>query len=189
MPPFRYFLASPESMSGLSRYPETCIFCGKRSRAFSFNRNFGCPECLQAGHFTIIHDTEIGLITNDDKVILNEINSDDKYDFIVPLDAEDKIGMPEERLRQLQRTPHFLTCNDVTWMVCCQDFMAYLGEWQPEDFASRETFVEAMTNQSDPSMIRMLWPEGETLDSFGEVVVHVFRCLHCSRLRAVADST
>lgn len=189
MPPFRYFLAPEDCMSGLSRYPETCVFCGKRTRAFSFNRSFGCPECLQAGYFGFNHDTELGMII-EDKVLLMDIDSDDEEDFLVPIrDAAEKIGMPEAQLRELQRTPCFLTCNDVTWMVCCQDFMAYLGQWQPENFASREAFVEAMSRQSDFSTIRWLWPEDETNPHFGEMVIHVFRCLHCSRLRAVNDST
>ncbi|WP_394795575.1 CbrC family protein [Armatimonas sp.] len=189
MPPFRYFLAPEDCMSGLSRYPETCVFCGKRTRAFSFNRSFGCPECLQAGYFGFNHDTELGMII-EDKVLLMGIDSDDEEDFLVPIrDAAEKIGMPEAQLRELQRTPCFLTCNNVTWMVCCQDFMAYLGQWQPENFASREAFVEAMSRQSDFSTIRWLWPEDETNPHFGEMVIHVFRCLHCSRLRAVNDST
>ncbi|WP_309706965.1 hypothetical protein [Armatimonas sp.] len=72
-------------MSDLSRYSETCAFCGNRSRSFDIGqKRFGCPTCLQAGQFGFAHDTEIGMFT-EDKVLLMGIDSDDEEDFLVPI--------------------------------------------------------------------------------------------------------
>jgi uncharacterized protein CbrC (UPF0167 family) len=194
VPSFRYFLAPPENMSALSKFPQLCVFCGKRSRAFDLKRSFperqgfGCPDCLQEGRFSFDHDTEIGLVTNDGRVLLMGIDSDNEADFLVPFrDAAEKIGMSEARLRELQHTPAFSFLNIGIWKVCCGDFMAYLGDWQPENFANRDDFVEAMSQQSDFSTIQWLWPEDETAPHFGEMLIHVFLCLHCNRLRAQED--
>lgn len=191
VPSFRYFLAPEECMSGLSRSPETCAFCGKRTRSFDIGpKRFGCPECLQAGHFGCGHDTEIGMTTDDGKVLLMDIDSDDEDDFFVPIsEAAEKIGISEECLLEFHHTPDFSYWNVGVWKVCCNDFMAYLGKWQPENFASREAFVEAIAPETEPSLVRLLWPEDETPDDFGEIVVHVFRCLHCERRRAQEDYT
>lgn len=199
MPPFRYFLAPPEQMAGLSSGPETCNFCGTQTRCFdlagagiSLKRpGYGCGACLQAGRFRYMKTTEVGTLL-DEGVILNESIFEETDDFLTPYSAEECIGLPEAVLRELQQTPEFYDWNEVPWRVCCKDFMAYLGTWQPSDFNTHapDGNGRALCQRIlESGTMRYLWPENKTPTTFEPVAVHVFRCLHCTALRAVKDST
>lgn len=199
MPPFRYFLAPPEQMAGLTSGPEICVFCGTQTRGFDLTRagifpassGYGCGACLQAGRFHYTKSTEFGTLL-EEGVILNESIFEETDDFLTPYSAVERTGFPEALLRALQRTPEFHDWNEVPWRVCCKDFMAYLGTWQPRDFHAHtpdgngRALCERILECGN---MRFLWPENQTPTTFEPIAVHVFRCLHCAKLRAVKDST
>jgi uncharacterized protein CbrC (UPF0167 family) len=95
----------------------------------------------------------------------------------------------ESALIELRRTPQIVTWQEELWLTHCDDFMAYIGTWRPEDFVrnsrggdGRDLFVR-MTR--DPEL-QFLWDQclrpGETTPVGWHAVYYTFRCLHCGEL-------
>ena len=127
----------------------------------------GCMECLRQGRFTVWHYTDVGEIEN------GEFTSESKRGLTIA----------KESILELSRTPSFSTFQQAIWLSHCNDFMAYLGEWEREDFNKNA-------------------PEGEGQKLFGEVEqaepgeewvklrdsgFYLFRCLHCGKMRSFSD--
>lgn len=96
--------------------------------------------------------------------------------------------MSEEAIAELRRTPGFSTWQEVVWPVHCDDFMAYLGIWGPEEFTGaapegegRQLFLEMVDSAFHPD-----WP-AESGPRFGQNFV-AFQCLHCQTRTGIWDS-
>lgn len=199
---FRYFRA-PESEMDFLPGNHICSLCGLSSRCFSLDNvismelseeerkgKAGCYDCLRRDRFGFSHVTEVGLITEDGLISYGEPYDSPKRVFVVAGDGEavadnmplvqpPKPHVTDESVAELRRTPSFSTWQELLWPVHCNDFMAYLGRWGPEEFAKvtsgnsgRSLFLDMV----DPLFHRR-WPEdGEP--RFGRNFV-AFQCLHC----------
>jgi uncharacterized protein CbrC (UPF0167 family) len=99
---------------------------------------------------------------------------------------------PEESLSELLRTPLFHTWQTESWLTHCNDFMAYVGTWQPANFYEsspvgdgKALFLE-MTEEDNH-----LWDESARenelhLQSW-HATYYVFKCIHCAKLRGNWD--
>jgi uncharacterized protein CbrC (UPF0167 family) len=175
MPSFRYYQAPLETMADLEKTPQVCAFCGERRLCFFNKGKPGCGWCLQAGKFVITKDTTVGLILEDQIIGFDEKN-------------QSIINIKESKINEFRRNPRFLTWNEVPWQVCCHDFMVYLGDWQPGDFIHQlgeESARQLFETQKNQTIFLTQWPT----DSFGDWVMHVFRCLHCLEYSVFEDFT
>jgi uncharacterized protein CbrC (UPF0167 family) len=190
---FEYFAGPIDEMSGLSAYERTCSLCGAQSLCFDLQfaicpelpevkkeSAVGCPACLRLGRFEFWHDTEIGLL---DEVGLTHVYKHNK---------KPPAGFPEAALVALRRTPQFASWQQGIWLAHCDDFMRYIGTWEPPDFYrmakdgdGRKLFLE-MTDDYPNLWNESLSSEGERLTSW-HVTYYVFQCRHCWKLRGNWD--
>ena len=207
---FRYFRA-PESEMGFLSGNRTCSLCGKSGRCYPLENvdssklttetrkgKLGCYDCLRQDRFGFTHDTEVGFITEDGILSFDDFDDTPQRVFTVTSDGEvvanntplvnpPKPHVSEEAISEMRRTPDFSTWQDFIWPAHCDDFMAYLGIWEPEDFAQaapegegRQLFLD-MVNPAFHS----LWPEyGDA--TFGKNIL-AFQCLHCQIQTGIPD--
>ena len=191
---FKYFLGPPEDMGDLERDILPCSLCRQADRCFRLEyalcpaqvgeqkkQGFGCFSCLRAGRFEFWHDTEIG--TLDENGLMNVY----KHNQPAPP------NFPTNALADLRRTPQIVTWQQELWLVHCNDFMAYLGTWEPPDFYANAPDGDgrALFHQMTDDDYSHLWdeslPDGaERLDSW-YATYYVFRCLSCGKLRGNWD--
>ncbi len=191
---FRYFAAPIEEIFDLCQTERACSLCGGDGPCFELRfatcltvsdrqkkDAVGCYVCLREGRFEFCHDTELGLV---DENGLSDVCEDN----MPPPD-----GFAEGALAELRRTPQFISWQQACWLVHCNDFMEYLGIWEPDDFYEnaddgdgRALFRE-MTDPGDWHIWdESLRADGERLESW-DASYYVFRCLHCSKLRGNWD--
>ncbi len=187
MTTFRYFLGPRSDMSGLARQPETCTFCGSVGDTFELDHAFvpglsddersskhGCFVCLAAGRFGFDHDTDIGTISGDG---------------LSPRHEPPPPGFRADALDTLRHTPDVARWQYEPWLTHCDDFMAYLGTWQPSDFVrnapdgnGRSLFLRMTPDEPE----RDLWDqcaEGAAVPEDGwHASYYAYRCLHCGEL-------
>ena len=171
---FRYF-RGPDSDMGLLPYIQTCSLCGQPGHCFVLDHvisselskqerrgKIGCLGCLRRDRFGFVHVTDVGMITEDGLLTFDEPDAQPKRVFIVAGDGEAKAGsMPlvslprpqisEEAIAELRRTPSFLSWQDISWTVHCDDFMAYLEHTdQPSAVVFECLYCGAKTQIEDP---------------------------------------
>ena len=189
---FKYFLGPPEHMAGLCPNQDVCTLCNSLGPCFRLEHAIsptladaekaearGCMSCLKAGRFKFWHDTEIGVLDNDGLVHLYKHNKQRPATF------------PRAALTELRRTPQIVTWQQELWLTHCNDFMAYVGTWGPEDF-----YAHAPDGDGKSLFVKMtgtatLWDsslrEGETRLTGWRATHYTFRCLHCGELRGNWD--
>jgi uncharacterized protein CbrC (UPF0167 family) len=191
---FRYFRGPTEDMSALIEGDTLCSLCGQLTRCFRLEYALcpslateakepalGCFECLREGRFEFWHDTEIGVLDENGLTHVYKHNQPPPADF------------PATALAELRRTPEIVTWQQELWLTHCNDFMAYIGTWEPKDFCinapggdGRALFCD-MTDKD----YRHLWdgslrPGATQLESW-HATYYAFRCLHCGKLRGNWD--
>jgi uncharacterized protein CbrC (UPF0167 family) len=186
---FKYFEGPREDMSGLAAQDVPCEFCGRISDGFDLDLatcslsddgkagKFGCAECLLHGQFEFWHDTDIGMLDEQGLEKVYKHNAEPPSDF------------PERALADLRRTPRIVTWQQELWLSHCNDFMVYMGTWQPADFVQKAATGDGRTlflkMTRDPGL-QFLWDEcleeGETAPATWNVTYYAFRCLHCGDL-------
>jgi uncharacterized protein CbrC (UPF0167 family) len=141
----------------------------------------GCYSCLRSGRFEFWHDTEIGLL---DENGLSHVYNHNKA---VP------DGFPTAAMVELRRTPQVVTWQQELWLTHCNDFMQYIGTWEPKDFYANATNGDgrALFFEMTDDDYRHLWdasltPGRSRLDSW-YATYYTFHCLHCGKLRGNWD--
>lgn len=191
---FRYFYGPQQDMSALVDGDATCSLCRQRGRCFRLKyalcpslasedkkSGIGCFECLRRGHFEFWHDTDIGMLDENGLTHVYSHNLQPPPDF------------PASALVELRRTPQIVTWQQELWLTHCNDFMAYIGTWAPNDFYTNapsgdgRTLFQEMTDKD----YRHLWDESlppgvKRLESW-YATFYAFRCLHCGKLRGNWD--
>jgi uncharacterized protein CbrC (UPF0167 family) len=200
MTQFRYFLAPEAEVFGYSD-KQPCIHCGQVAPATALKTDepenpteFCCLECLSAGRSLVEHETELGFAGESE---FSQFDLASLEMVAVELPAAFSV----ESLSELSRTPDFKSHQGREYLVHCNDFMRYLGRWEPEDFADtigesgRETYL-AMAD-GDPQLwdetekekkeAGRRWPlYRESRWAFGSWC-YVFECLHCGKRRCSWD--
>ncbi len=190
---FKYFQGPREEMSWLCAGQEVCIFCKSLGTCFQLEHaicptlkgpqkadSHGCLSCLKAGRFGFWHDTEIGVLDSNGLKRLYNHNKPRPPTFL------------RAALTELLRTPQIVTWQQELWLTHCDDFMAYLGTWEPKDF-----YANAPDGDGKSLFLRMtdeyehLWDsslrEGEEQLRAWHATYYSFRCLHCGELRGNWD--
>ena len=171
----------------------TCTLCGAPEVCFCLEYTHcpelsdehkqnaaGCVHCLEAGRFEFWHDTEIGFL---DENGLKQVYS---HNELPPP------NFPTSACIELRRTPQIVTWQQEVWLTHCNDFMTYIGTWEPNDFYlhasegdGRALFMEMTDRYND------LWdaslPDGASRLESWYATYYVFRCRHCGNLRGNWD--
>ena len=115
--------------------PAKCSRCGKKCDCFysRSTRQYGCLSCLRECKFALAHDTEIGWL---DGGVLTAWDHHLEESVVV----EPPPGFRAEALRDLQFAPWFKSHQESTYLVHCNDFMHYIGRWEPEDFEREASY-------------------------------------------------
>jgi uncharacterized protein CbrC (UPF0167 family) len=196
MASFKYFAAP---VAEIFRYSDSdpCVQCGRVAPATLLKRSkesdppeFCCLECVAAGRSAIEHETEIGFV---DRGGLSSFD----FSSLKFVSIELPRGFRKNAIAELMRTPDFVSHQGGTFLTHCNDFMKYLGRWEPEDFAgedgepSRHVYLAAADD--DPE----LWDATVSQRQRGEVYLnsnwaygawcYAFECLHCGTLRCSWD--
>ena len=197
---FCYFRA-PESEMGFLPGNRVCSLCGQHGRCFPFDNapaTARCVGCLRLGRFGFSHDTEAGLVTEESFIPHSEPDASPRRVFVVATGGEAVVDavplvhpqtphVSKGAIAELRRTPGFSTWQEIVWPVHCDDFMAYLGLWGPEEFAGAAP--EAEGRQLFLGMVDSAlhgdWPEDRE-PRFGQNYV-AFQCLHCQLRTATFD--
>jgi uncharacterized protein CbrC (UPF0167 family) len=189
---FRYFCGPQNEMSFLVEGDSSCSLCGERGPAFQLKyahcpslaadtkgSALGCFACLQEGRFEFWHDTEIGMLNENG--LTHEYKHNQLPDF------------PRSALVELRRTPQIVTWQQELWLTHCNDFMAYIGTWEPKDFYANapEGDARGLFHEMTDDDYRHLWdeslPDGAERLERWHAVFYAFRCLHCGKLRGNWD--
>jgi uncharacterized protein CbrC (UPF0167 family) len=188
---FEYFQGPVSDMASLCKGEQTCGICKRVGPCFELGSaiicseeanevGYGCMECLTKGKFEFWQDTEIGLL---DEIGLTKIHNRNQ---------QAPQNFPGAALVCLRRTPQIATWQQELWLVHCNDFMAYQGTWQPDDFYrnspnsnGRELFLQ-MTDWR-PELWDKSLSKGESMLKAWGATYYVFKCRHCGKLRGNWD--
>jgi uncharacterized protein CbrC (UPF0167 family) len=191
---FKYFQGPIEDMGDLSREEKSCVFCSSSGRGFELQyatcdaltddqkkQAFGCASCLKKGRFEFWHDTEIGLLDENGLRHVYRHNKRPPDDF------------PPMSLIELRKTPQIVTWQQELWLTHCNDFMAYIGTWEPGDFTTNapdgdgKSLFLSMTEDGLDHLWDSSVRNGEDRPTSWHATYYVFRCLHCGKLRGNWD--
>jgi len=190
---FKYFGGPQKDMHALSEDEKKCSLCGAVGLCFHLEDAlctelqdqkefaFGCVSCLRKGRFEFWHDTEIG--------VLDEYGLKQVYNHNKPAPAE----FPASALIELRRTPRLVTWQQELWLTHCNDFMAYVGTWEPKDFYANapDGDCQALFHDMTDEWYQHLWEESQKVDTAQlqswHATYYTFRCLHCRKLRGNWD--
>ena len=192
---FQYFKGPDQDMSDLLEGTHTCDICGQANGlCFSLDytitevfpddekeTKMGCLQCLRDGKFEFWHDTEYGVLDERGLTKVYKPNMDNPPAIEI------------EKLIELKRTPQIVTWQQELWLTHCNDFMTYIGTWEPMDFYrkskngnGRDLFLE-MTDDD----LNHLWDEsledGELELKSWYATYYAFECRHCGKLRGNWD--
>jgi uncharacterized protein CbrC (UPF0167 family) len=209
-----YFHGRLEEVRGICRdRTYKCDGCGRETLCFVDSPTVWIPEedvwrqvtihsccnCIASAGGCFWHETEIGSVDE-----LGRFMQD-----CIPAEPPD--GYSVESLRALSRTPHYVSCQQDTWMVHCNDFMDFLGWWQPDDFRQhatdgngRKLYLEMtaigygyrapglpLTGEeieSSKRNIALVWSvDAPDRGEWGGMLYYAFRCRHCGKLRGYYD--
>ena len=191
---FRYFCGPQHDMGDLVEGDTICSLCGRSGRCFRLEyalctslapdtkeTGVGCFDCLREGRFEFWHDTDIGML--DEKGLTH----------VYKHNQEPPPSFPASALMELRRTPQIVTWQQELWLTHCNDFMAYMGTWEPKDFYAsapggdgRALFLE-MTDKDESHLWDESLRQGATRLESWHATFYVFRCLHCGKLRGNWD--
>jgi uncharacterized protein CbrC (UPF0167 family) len=185
---FKYFQGPPDEMSSRAPGDVPCHFCHQIGEGFDLEYatcassdrqegKFGCARCLSEGRFEFWHDTDIGVL---DKNGLSHVY---KHNGTPPP------NFAPQALTELRRTPRIVTWQQELWLTHCDDFMAYIGTWEPKDFVRNSQSGDGRTlflRMTRDLELRFLWDQclepGEMAPGSWHAVYYAFRCLHCGDL-------
>jgi hypothetical protein len=211
---FHYFKAAESEMHKLLPGEHTCSICGNIGRCFEidylvgedikdFKAGIGCYDCLKNRCFGFFHITEAGYLDENGITNYNENNEDEKphifignetgeisinYDPDISSFTREIPQLSEESIDEMRCTPVFPTWQEVGWPIHCNDFMIYLGSWQPKDFElfnngnGRLLFLD-MTDRE----YHNCWPSEQVSKEEWGIAYYAFKCTQCDKLRGICD--
>lgn len=183
---YKYFKASFTECSTYESN-KTCTSCKKNRDIVKVyidkEDKYLCEECLSINRVRFTHSTEIGYVERKgliDFYTLDSIN--------LPK------GFKNEYINELQRTPNYPSLQEENWLTCCNDFMSYLGIWNPKDFRSHSLnggkLYDSMTDKSLENLWKLSVEElGKDFQKWAITYAryYAFECVHCLNKRGYWD--
>lgn len=197
---FRYFRSRLRDIHSYS-VDQKCAFCSRIRPSIRIPADRGsrgsrycCLSCLAAGCSSIPQTTEIGFVEGGSLL---------RYDTqqLKTVEIAPPAGFRVAALAEIGHNPWFRAQQEAIYLVHCNDFMAYIGRWEPADFARgdadpRSFYIE--TADGDPQLwddtererlASQRWPRYKRSHWAYGSWCYVFKCLTCSRLRSSWDCT
>jgi uncharacterized protein CbrC (UPF0167 family) len=141
-----------------------------------------CLTCLQNETIKFSHQTESGIVTFRDYAPDPRFEPDVRE--LVSQDSIDKLLI----------TPEFSSIQGEIWLVHCDDFMQFIGIWEPVDFTEnsengdgRELFKLMTSEDFDHLWDEVELAKDERTHTWEGVQYYAFKCLHCGKLRGNWD--
>jgi uncharacterized protein CbrC (UPF0167 family) len=191
---FVYFEGPVSDMAGRVENAAVCTLCGRLGVCFDLGRTsspalsdrekdagHGCVDCLHQGKFEFWHDTEHGLLDQEGFRIL--------YKDHLPAPS----GFSKAVQQELRRTPRICTWQQERWLAHCEDFMVFIGTWEPEGFHrhARDHDGRALFMAMTAPDLQHLWddslPEKGGRVTSWHATYYAFRCRHCAVFRGNWD--
>lgn len=104
-------------------------------------------------------------------------------DFIQ--DVEEKVSDVSRTEELFKRTPGYISWQGEYWLVCCDDYCAYIGTVgtkELEEMGIAEQVFEEYENRSEYDDAR------EYLEKDGSLCGYLFQCLHCGKYHLWVDA-
>ena len=156
-----------EKVEGKKRV--TCECCGKNPEYYCegmYSReDVGCicPDCIADG------------------------SAAKKFDGDFIQDAERIIDDAEKTEELFKRTPGLVTWQGEYWLVCCNDYCAFIAYVGTEELDERGITEEVFADYAEMGE----WDVDEVrpyLENGGSMAGYLFRCLHCGKYRIWIDA-
>lgn len=101
----------------------------------------------------------------------------------------EKVSDPLKRDELFHRTPGYMSWQGENWLVCCDDYCAYLGPvgiQELEELGIKEEVLNDYAAQEPSYPIDVV---EEYLRKDGDLTGYLFHCLHCRKYRLYADAS
>ena len=176
-----YYCAPISDLKNLMLQNDVCPCCNDEKDTFIIpsHREYEmlCMDCLKTIDLTFAHNTEKGLVSKDPILF----GQSDELDI--------SIHVPLESIKKLMLTPNFDAPYDAPWLICCKDFMLFIGIWEASNFTrASETSGKELFMQMTDSDYNDLWDELELNDNEEEftwtgIKYYAFDCPTCNTKR------
>jgi len=140
-----------------------------------------CTNCLKDLKIQFTHDTKHGIATFNP----------------VPIDMPDEynlnLHMPADSIKKLLGTPEFTSIQGGIWLDHCNDFMEFIGIWEPKDFSNyselsgKSLFMEMTEEDSNHLWSEWELSDNETDEIWIDVQYYAFKCTQCNKLKGYWD--
>ncbi len=232
-PYFKAPLSHTSLFSGDELESQHCDYCNKQNLEYTFYSTdsqkdkgiYGCIECLKQKKYSISQETDIGFIEKG-KILLIEY---DDFDLNIEKSAEmseekaiqyfkefqENIkhttkecsipqGFNKKVLYDIGFTPTIAMFQGGQYLSHCNDFMVYIGRWNPCDFEKnsvdgdgRKLWMKMIIDED----YDYLWDQTmEDIKKYGDewaqyensgwsegAWVYIFKCKHCNDLKCSWD--
>ncbi len=101
----------------------------------------------------------------------------------------EEVSDPQKRDELFRRTPGYLAWQGENWLVCCDDYCAYLGPVGIRELEEMGIIDEALADYAAQEPSYPIDVVEEYLDRDGDLTGYLFRCLHCGRYRLYVDAS
>jgi uncharacterized protein CbrC (UPF0167 family) len=197
---YTYFAGDRRWMCLPRQERQLCGFCKTKTHCFDLRAArfdwvdrsgpitpyYACEVCFRRGRMRVNHFTDAGIL---DEHGLRRIDDHGLYQV-----ASDH-AFSAAAMDDLRRTPEFVTNQGSTWLVHCNDFMVYLGEWLSSDFVDHSPTGDGAAlfkSMTEPRLSNAdFWHElvevGEYRLDCWNANYYAFQCRHCQSLRGYWD--
>lgn len=110
----------------------------------------------------------------------------EKFDGEFIQDAEKQIGDACKTEELFKRTPGYISWQGEHWLVCCDDYCAYLGTVGTEELEEMQIIEEVLADYEENGWY--IDDMREYLTKDGSLCGYLFRCLHCRKYRLWVDA-
>ncbi|WP_445456713.1 CbrC family protein [Flavobacterium sp. HNIBRBA15423] len=185
----------------------TCFFCGKQDSpqlhdAYTIiaqdseNAESVCLKCLLEKKYAIEHKVEGGFLKKEGILLESEKDPDIKNsycyaEYILPIEKQ-LMAIDESKRQELMHTPPFSTFHGAVWLIHCNDFMTYIGNWEHEDFVEKspngnaqEYFDRILDNYNGDDFYEEQFSPNKL--EYAESLFYAFECQHCKIHRGYVE--
>ncbi len=155
-----------------------------------------CIECLNEQKYGFEHQVEGGFLTKEGVLIKSKKyeylkNNTDYFSVLQPKEQK-LLAIEKSKLEDLIHTPPFNAFQGAIWLIHCNDFMKFIGNWEHDDFVKhspnnnpKEFFNEIVDNWNGDDFYDEQF--GTNKSEYAESIFYAFECLHCKQKRGYVE--
>jgi len=191
--------------------PESCVGCATEAvLGRNVEETHGCWTCLRDGRWSSTKDTEAGMVTPVHAALgythglpfppgvlastaWGAGTTGDPMLAGWPVSEPNEDGwraalIPAEVLRDLVRTPNYITWQGEQWLFHCRRPMSYIGLWGKRDFVSHAVGGDGRAYANASAGIHDdVWEHLSDRRGESAILVYMFECRACGHHRGHFD--